>query len=170
MKKTIIVTAVATIIVFMIACSKKNATPNSDVKPIRESVLANAMLGDDSPFIRVDSANKMLNSYLNSISSGTHENELHALIIDADALRSYLENTNIKHVKLMFAHRLDYINAGGLNHYAGLSNNALTVVVAGYDNDNNYVCSPAGTYLDNAMPCPYVCPSNGSAASDLLPQ
>ena len=170
MKKTNISTLVLVVILLVAGCTKKNTTPDTNVKPLNENVRANAMLTSDSPFIRVDSANKMLTSYLASVNTTSHADDLHSLIIDAEALRTYLADADIKHVKIMFAHRLDYINSGNAGVYAGNKINALTVVIAGYDEDNNYVCTPTGTYLDNAAPCPYSCPQNGTASSDLLPQ
>lgn len=160
---TIVITM---LICLAIACTKKNTSP--DVKPrnLNEHTMAYASGGADSPFICIDSANKMLNSYLNSANA----TDVHSLIIDGQALRYYLLDTSIKRVKLMFAHRLSYINNGGLNQNAGNRYDAITIIVAGFNANNNYVYSAAGTVVDNAMPCPYNCPPSGTASSDLLPQ
>lgn len=168
MNKRTLVIVFASILVIIAACTKKNATNNPNVKPtdLNSLMLDSTMTGADSPFIHVDSANKMLNSYLNSVSTAERADDLHSLIVDAEALRYYLQNTDIKHVKIMLAHRLDYINAGNGNNYAGTDYNALTIIIAGYDQNSNYVYTSAGTVLDNVQPCPHNCIASGTAASD----
>lgn len=128
----------------------------------------------DPDFIRVDTANKMIASYLNSINYTQNDTDLRSLIIDADTLRTYLANSSIKKVKIMFAHTLAYINSGHGNQPAGYKNTALTTVIAGYDASGNYVFyrypeSSVDMVLDHSMPCPTNCPTSGTAASDLLP-
>lgn len=171
MRKTNIVSFLALIVVLVIACTKKTKSPDNGVQPKQPDL--SAMMsggGADSPFIAIDSANRMISSFLGGIAnppSGTAA-PLRSLTIDAEALRYYLSNTNIKNVKIMLAHRLDYINNGNFGVPAGYRSDALTIVIAGYDVNNNYVYTPANTALDNARPCPYHCPSSGTAASDLL--
>ncbi len=47
--------------------------------------------GEDTAFIPIDTANKMIGSYLASVQSGSGtDTNLHSLIIDANALREYL--------------------------------------------------------------------------------
>ena len=125
-------------------------------------------------FIPIDSANKMLSSYLKSLDTVTAvDANLHAVIFNADSLRSMLNdetNGKIAHVKVMFAHRLDYINSGGQNVNCGYDNDALTLIIAGYDTVGNYVYHPAGKVLNIGSPCPPLCPENGTAASNLLTQ
>ncbi|MCD6064861.1 MAG: hypothetical protein K0R82_2772, partial [Flavipsychrobacter sp.] len=90
-------------------------------------------------------------------------------IVDANALRYYLQNTNIKYVKLLMAHKLNYINSGGRNKDAGYRGNALTIVISGFDSSGNYIYSPQGAVLDFSAPCPNNCPTTGTAAFDILP-
>ena len=163
---------VALIIALAAGCKKNSADPSTNLPPAKHTMLnyAYASAGADSPFVHLDSANKMLSSYLNSLSISDPEPDLHSLIIDANALRYYLENQNITQLKIMFAHQLDYINNGGLNEYAGLRSDAITIVIAGINENSDYVYTPAVTALDNAKPCPYNCPNGGTAASDLLIQ
>jgi len=123
-------------------------------------------------FIPVDSANKMLSSYLNSINSGQNDTDLTSIIFDADTLRSLLNDTShgkIVKVKCMLAHTLCYINSGGQNQPCGYRSGKLTLVVAGYDLSNNYVLNPIGKAMNTGMPCPTSCPATGTAASALLP-
>lgn len=150
------------------ACTKKNATP----KPVTDNTKdahSLALTGIDSPFVTLDSANKMINSYLGSlVTSGN--NDIKSFTIDADALRYYLQNSNIKRIRISFAHKLSYINAGHKGAYAGMSPNAITLIISGISSDNNYIYTPDNTVMDHAFPCPYNCIDNGTAASDNLPQ
>jgi len=170
MKKSTSVILIAITVISIVACSKKSRTTNGSVNLVNLNALADSTYGLDSPFIEVDTANKMISSYLTSINSSDHSDEVRSFIVDAQALRYYLQNTDIKKVKIMLAHNLDYINGGGQNIYSGNNYNAVTVVIAGYDQNSNYVYSPAGLVIDHATPCPYDCPGSGTAASDLLPQ
>ncbi len=173
-----------------------SASPGSQFGPHhnghREGDSANAY----SSFITSDVANQMISSYLYSIgggltsagassttlgssaSSGTSinangsVNDLKSFSIDADSLRAYLASGNIKSVKLIFAHTMDYINAGNQGIFSGMQSGAMTIIVAGYDVNGNYVYySPGGSggqyVLDHCVPCPYSC-ANGAAGGDLL--
>src|SRR5689334_13154041 len=125
-------------IFMLLACTKKNSTSNAEM-PKTSNVPdfgSYAQLGLDSPFTSIDSANKMITSYQNGKAEAT---DLNSLIIDAEALRYYLQNSDIKHIKLMFAHKLSYINSGHANESAGMDYNALTLVIAGYNGEGNYV-------------------------------
>lgn len=120
--------------------------------------------------ISVDSANRMLSSYIRSRQSDA---DLYSLIINADTLRSYLNDTTagvIKEVKLMFAHRMDYINKGNDGIPCGLGNYGLTLIIAGYDENGDYVLINGNSVLDNCAPCPATCPTlSGNASENLLP-
>ncbi len=129
----------------------------------------------NSAFIPADSANKMILSYLTSINYQQNDTDLDCLTIDADTMRAYLANTNVKKIKLMFGHTLEYINAGGGNQYCGYQTGALTVIIACYDSMNNYVYyhapqSAVNMVMDHAEPCPSNCARGGSAASNVLIQ
>jgi len=129
--------------------------------------------GEDTAFIAVDSANKMIKSYLASIQATSNDTNLHSLIIDANALREYLtagSGTSISHMKIMLAHRLDYINEGGNGVRCGYKGDGLTVVLAGYSDDGSYIYFPTNRVLDQAMPCPHSCPSGVASADTLVHQ
>jgi hypothetical protein len=119
--------------------------------------------------IPVDSANKMIGSYITSLNGNTGNQYLYSLIANAADLRKYLnDNPSVTNVKFMFAHTLDYINAG----YGGQNSNtkagAFTIVIAGYDANGNYVIGANGV-MDRLSPCPNTCPSTGTASSNTLP-
>lgn len=126
--------------------------------------------GEDTAFIPVDTANKMIRSYLNSIQASSNDTNLRSIIIDGNALREYLTSApgnNISHIKVMLAHQLDYINAGGNGIPCGYSRNGLTVILAGFDNSGNYLYFPVERVMNHGWPCPHLC-ATGTAASDTL--
>ncbi len=148
------------------ACNKKNATVDTNLnKPGKTPDFRSyALMGLDSPFLLPDTANVMIQSYLNSIEN--EPTQLKSLIVDANALRYYLQNTDIKSVKLMFAHKKSYIQQA--TTLDDMDYRALTIVIAGFDEDNNYIYSPQGAVMDFCQPCPANCPANGTAANDIL--
>lgn len=121
-------------------------------------------------YITKDTANKMIGSYLTSIagSSDVQNPDLNSLIVDADLLRDYLKDPEIKRVKVMFAHTLEYINAGHRGQNAGYKSAALTIVFAGFGKDGNYIFAPGNMVPNHAVPCPRNCPDAGSATQSLL--
>lgn len=118
--------------------------------------------------IPVDTANKMINSYITSLNGNSGNEYLYSLIADADDLREYLDNNpNVTNVKFMFAHTLDYINNGHGGQNCNTKAGALTLVIAGYDASGNYVIGTNGV-MDNLQPCPINCPSTGTASSNTI--
>ena len=125
-----------------------------------------------SLFITSDVANEMISSYVTSLSSDPLKGQtpdIHSFSISADSLRAYLANSRLTNVKLIFAHTMDYINAGNKGKFAGLQSGAITIILAGYDANGNYVYYGQGgqMVLDHCLPCPSSCP-NGVAGGDLL--
>jgi len=113
----------------------------------------------------------MLTSYLNSIHYTQNDTYLRSVIFDADSLRRLLNDNShgeIKHIKIMFAHTLDYINGGHADQMAKYRSGALTLIIAGYDDEGNYIYYPLGKVLNNGIPCPTSCPATGTATDDLL--
>jgi len=119
-----------------------------------------------SSFITMDVANKMISSYLCSIGGNQNDTDIQSFSVNADSLRAYLSDPTITNVKLMFAHTMSWINAGNSCQYAGFQSGALTIVIAAYGANGNYIYHN-GEVLDHMVPCPYTCPS-GSAGSNLL--
>ncbi|RQO29649.1 hypothetical protein DBR32_15435 [Taibaiella sp. KBW10] len=127
----------------------------------------------DDGLISKETANRMIQSYLVSVGANNTTTadtpNLYSLIMDAEKLRTYLNNPDIKGVKIMFAHTMDYINSGKEGLPCGLKSGALTVVIAGFDKDGNYIYAPGDRVPDRAKPCPVSCPTEGSAKDNLLP-
>lgn len=166
---TITVIALATLGFF--SCQNQNSNGNyqDTGKALSSQSIPEAQM---NYFIVSDSANRMIKSYLTSIgdtNNVVNNNNLQSLILDADALRAYLNDNSIKKVKIMFAHKLDYINEDHFGQPAGYSPNALTIIVAGYDGNGDYVLAPGNMVPDRSIPCPTNCPVTGTAANPLLP-
>ena len=116
-------------------------------------------------FMSVDTANRMIGSYLDG--NGTDTTALRSLQVDASLLRQLLADTTIKQLKLVLAHTVEYIDTGNEGHFAGCNSTALTLVVVGVDSFGNYVYGPGQSVIDRLRPCPYLCPL-GTAAGNLL--
>lgn len=162
MKKLTLVGA-ASLALFMTACESNDAKKESPRLGRNEEI--------PKGYIRVDSANKMIQSYLTSIAIDTPSGsapELNSLIMNADLLRDYLSDPSIKEVKVMFAHTLSYINDGNQGKPASYRSDALTIIFAGYDRAGNYIFSREKMVPNHAMPCPRNCPDFGSASNNLL--
>lgn len=152
---------IAVIALFLSACRNPNCTKTGNVNPPNDTF---------SRFIPMDTANKMISSYLNSINYQQNDTDLQSLIVNVDQLRAFIDGNNgrnITHLKLMFAHTLAYTNSNKVNTYAGYKANALTLIIAAYDSTGHYVYYPVNSVLDYTQPCPPVCPS-GNAGSPLL--
>lgn len=115
-------------------------------------------------FVPVDTANKMISSYVNSINYTANDTDLRSLTISAAELRYYLDSlpnsSSIKNVEIKFAHKQSYINAGNQNQPAGLKASALTVIIAGLDQLGGYIYADQHV-INRAGPCPINCPPSG---------
>lgn len=129
--------------------------------------LMNYNINTDPNLIPVDTANRMIRSYLKSVEND--DEMLHSLILNAETIRQYLKDSSIKEIKVMFAHTLTYMNSGHEGQNAGLKSNALTIVLAGYRSDGTYVLSQGNKVPNKARPCPTSCPLIGEASNDILP-
>jgi len=116
-------------------------------------------------------ANNMIASYLNSVNYQAEDTELHCWIVNADSLRSYLNDSSkgkITNIKIMLAHTQKWINSGCGNQNCQYTSGELTVIIAGYDKSNNYVYMNGNRVMDRGQPCPSYCPKTGTASSDFF--
>lgn len=164
-KKTF-VTAFACI-ALIYGCKKENAevAPQSSSVSLHQqsSYAGYALKGTDDDYSRtipVDTANRMINSYLTSIDYPTNETTLRSLAFSADSLRDYLTDSSIKTIRFMFAHQPAYINAGHFGEPAGMNPDALTLVIVGMSNTGNYVLNKNNGVYEHCKPCPKFCPSS----------
>ncbi len=125
-------------------CSKEKSSSNVQPLPntgsghntsYRGYGLRGTFNDDYSASIPVDSANRMIESYLTSINYPANDSGLRSLSFSADSLRAYLDNADIKTIKFMFAHQPGYINTGHYGEYAAMNPAALTVVITALDGE-----------------------------------
>ena len=101
----------------------------------------------------------MISSYLTSINYPSNTETLRSLTFDADSLRAYLNdssNGKIVTLKFMLAHQTNYTK----NHYgtnAGMRADAITLVLVGLDEDDNYIYSRGNKVYEHFSPCPTNC-------------
>jgi hypothetical protein len=159
----------------IVACRKDNSAVTTAASANQKNIVNRHSTGrfvdstdtaGGSLFISTTVANTMISSYLCSINASQNDTDVQSFSINADSLRAYLANSSITNVKLMFAHTMAYVNAGNGCKYAGFQSGALTIVIAAYDANDNYVYY-GGSVLDHCLPCPYSCPS-GNAGNNLL--
>ena len=113
-----------------------------------------------SQSIKLDTANKMLQSYLNSVGYPAVDTAIRSLSFDADTLRAYLQNPNITTLKFMFAHQPAYMNNGGNGVQSGMKPNALTMIIVGLNDDQHYVLNNRNEVYEHFVPCPSSCPNS----------
>lgn len=109
--------------------------------------------------ITVATANSYINSFITNYFN-TDKAPVKSMIMDADLLRSYLQNDDIVGIKFMLG-ATDY-------DHNGSQIPIFTLIVAGYDANGNYVLTSNGMVLDRTSPCPPSCPPSGNAANDTI--
>ena len=113
-----------------------------------------------SAVLPFDTASKMIQSYLTSVDYLNNITKLQSLTFDADTLRSYLANTSITTLKLFMAHKESYVYSGNYGTYGGNHIDALTLVIVGYNNNNQKVFYKSNKVMDHMRPCPKACESS----------
>lgn len=171
MKKTIATLAVAALIT-LLACTKESSIVSNTATPSMNASASNSqynMYGRSyarlsgqnySQSISVDTANQMIQSYLTGVGYPSVDTAIRALSFDADTLRRYLANNDITTIKFMFAHQTAYINNGGYGSKPGLNPAAMTLIIAGIDDNDNYVLNSQNGVYDHMLNCPVQCPGN----------
>lgn len=164
MKKLLLSLAVIT---GLSSCRQRDNTCSTNVG-VNKKDARKERTSSHSALIPIDSANKMILSYLTSTDFTANDTDLQSLIVDAAPIRELFNcYSSVVSLKIMLAHKQDYINGGMFGIPAGYTRNALTVVVTGVDEAGDYVVFPGGTALNKSMPCPTSCPQ-GSAANALI--
>lgn len=158
-------------LLLVMACTKQSATvpidtPSQGINSPQPLGYATARLAgpDYSQSIPVDTANRMLQSYLNSVGYPALDTALRSLSFDADTLRAYLQNPDIVTMKFMFAHKQTYINAGNYSKASGMNPAAITMIIVGLNQNDQYVRNNKAGVYDHLYPCPSECSGNSSAA------
>jgi hypothetical protein len=102
----------------------------------------------------------MLESYLSSVGYPSVDTAIRSLSFDADTLRAYLQNPNIVTLKFMVAHQPDYINGGHGGVPAGMAPGAMTMIVVGLNNNDQYVLNNRNEVYEHFATCPFTCPGS----------
>lgn len=165
MKKTISIFA---LMLSLVSCQTTEENTTKTDKGEAKSVAR--LMSDPSSFITIDSANKMLTSYLNSINYQNNDTDIQSITFNAADLRRLLDSmtnsSTISEVQIKFAHKLSYINDGNGNQPAGYNYDALTLLLIGVNASGNYV-NQATSIMNHGRPCPKTCPP-GTAANPLF--
>lgn len=120
--------------------------------------------GDDySKSIPVDTANRMIQSYLTGVGYPSVDTAIRSLYFDADTLRAYLQNSDITTIKFVLAHPTAYVNSDPTSAASSLNADALTLIIVGLNDDEEYVLNNANGVYDNMFRCPFSCHVNSSA-------
>jgi hypothetical protein len=167
-----LISALYPVLIFLLfaSCSQMNASL-SDLITHTKAAAAGAGGGgvpptsdptvpDNSQPIPIDTANRMIGSYLESIDYTINTEAIRSWAFNADTLRSYLSKGNGKSIvmlKFMLAHTLDYINAGNYGVKLPANSHALTIIIVGIDSTGNEVYNTQMMAYDQCQPCPDDC-------------
>jgi hypothetical protein len=122
-------------------------------------------------YIPIDSANKMISSYLNSIQYQNNDTDVRAFVVDANAIRCYLNSNvgkNVVNLKVFLAHNAEYANSLDSNKNCGYNVKGLTLVITGFDSLGNYVIYPNGVCIDHTEETPIKFKIKGNASNNLI--
>lgn len=167
--KQIFVLATAALALSITACNRNEAPVQPSATSVRTYVSSPSTahgrltgVGYSSP-IAIDSANRMIGSYLESVGYPQVDTTIRALSYDADTVRAYLANSNIKTLRFHLAHQLAWIN-GGTNRFGkniGMTPGKLTIIMVGLDDEGDVVRNTSNGVYEHAFPCPSACGGNG---------
>lgn len=158
--------AVIICFLFFVSCQKLNSTFSALIsKASGQGAGGPVSPGEDSILysqpIPLDTANRMIQSYLTSIGYPGNNSEIRSWAFNADTLRNFLntlDGQRVKYLKFFMAHTQSYINSG---HYGQRPENILaadfTLIIAGVDSAGKYVLAKLYKPYDQCMPCPYNC-------------
>jgi hypothetical protein len=152
-------------------CKKEASDDRIQAAPTNASATGNAgrygLKGSDyeySASMPIDTANRMILSYLNSVHYPNVDTALRALTFNADSLREYLKNDEITDVKFIIAHQQAYMNSGHYGQYAGMNPQAITLIVVGVSADGGHILNNQNEVYEHFKPCPVLCSSGASSA------
>lgn len=90
---------------------------------------------------------------------------MRSLTFDADTLRTYLADTSIKTLKFMLAHRPAWaMNTSTWGQWAGTRPSAMTLVIVGLSQNDQYILNNRGQVFEHCLPCPQDCPNASVSA------
>jgi hypothetical protein len=154
MKRTLTITAM--LLMAMTACKKPHRPPTNP----------------PPGYITIDSANKMVSSYLGSVGFPATDTAVRCFTYSAKELRYMLDSlpqsNTLVSIQIKMGHNLDYINSGHAGEFAGYNTEGITLLMVGVNAAGNYVYANSKV-MNHGRPCPTNCP-NGTAASPFFIQ
>jgi hypothetical protein len=173
MKQVILLATAALAITFTTSCSHKEAS-DPGANTVKTYVPNNGIVNSTgrlvtseySQPIKVDTANRMIASYLTSVGYPNVDTTVRSLSFDADTLRAYLKNKDITTVRFYLGHQLSWLNGGStrFGKNIGMAPGKLTIICAGLDDDGQIVRNTSNGVYEHAMPCPNNCGPSTTAA------
>ena len=143
MKNTFILSGLS--VLCLLSCKKESDITNIHTTPVTSPYMRYSG-SDYSQHIPIDSADKMVASYVASINTST---EIRSLTFNADSMRNYLSNSQIATLKFSLAHQASYIDADNFGVNAGTSASALTFILSALDEeDDDYIYTPGNKVYD----------------------
>lgn len=157
--------AVAVITVSIVSCSReKVAEPGAEAARavVPNAGITNARVVSASDFsqpISIDTANRMIASYLASVNYPYVDTSVRSLSFDADTLRAYLADSRITTMRFVLAHQQSYLNAatGRFGKNIGTRVNALTIIAVGLSDNGTVIRNSSNGVYEHAVPCPNIC-------------
>lgn len=116
--------------------------------------------GDYSTLISIDTANRMIKSYLNSIDYKVNTKEIRSWSFNANVLRTYLNSEkgkDITDVRFFLAHTMSYIMSGHEGQRLPDDSHGLTLIIIGVDSTGKEVYTTLNKAYNHCMPCPEKC-------------
>jgi len=157
------------IVISTIACQKTDTNLNdlSSSANKRTTAIPNhaATYTGATTWTSIAEANMLIQSYQNSLDS-LADTLIRYFLVDAAALRIYLEDSSIAQFKLLLAHSPNAY-ASAPNTYQGLKANSLTAIMVGVDWAGDYVYYDTDLAINRITPCPHNCPLSGTAVKCL---
>ena len=172
MKSVLLSVTAAVAICLMSACNRQSATdPQSDSTPVTvpnkslTKINARQVGGLYSQPISLDTANRMISSYLQSVNYPVVDTAVRSLAFNADTLRAYLADSRITSVEFVLAHQLSYLNGGSdrFGKNIGMKPGAITIIAVGVDDNGNVIRNSSNGVYEHALPCPNSCPNTNDA-------
>ena len=165
MKSTFLLASAAVALCITTSCNKPSTTGNPSADATKTVVVnpevrhSNARLTGDkySQSISLDTANRMISSYLTSVNYPYQDTAIRSLSFDADTLRRYLMDSRITTLKFVLAHQTAYANSDLKGKYSGMKPGVMTIIAVGVDDNNAVIRNTTGGVYEHALPCPNSC-------------
>jgi hypothetical protein len=104
---------------------------------------------DYSQHIPIDSANRMIGSYLTSIGYPSVDTGIRHMIFNADTMRNFLENNQIATLKFSMAHKRGSISGDNYGSYHGVNSNFFGLLLSGLnEEEDEHIYGPGNKVYD----------------------